>query len=134
MGVEFQKDSLSSEATRLTAFFKMDIPTISFPQLDGNGNYFYRKLAGTTLMTAKTIPAARSKTNLLKLNVPLFRTSGNLLETQPICLLDLVDLVSRMNSTLKDSGTYKAAMRMADASQILGADFCFKVHLGERGL
>lgn len=76
-------------------------------------------------MKAKTIPAARSKTNLLKLQVPILKTNGNTFETKPICLLDLV---GRIDATFNSSTTtHKAAKRIIDASEILGADFCFKV-------
>lgn len=51
VGVEFHKESLSSDAIRLTAFFKIDIPTIAFPLInydsdDSINNYFLKKLAG----------------------------------------------------------------------------------------
>lgn len=50
VGVEFHKESLSSAATQLAAFFKLDFPTIAFPMISGDSddsfNYFYKKLAG----------------------------------------------------------------------------------------
>lgn len=96
------------------------------PQRAQLNKYTSLLLAGTTLLKAMTVPAARSKTNLLKLQVPILKTNGNVFETKPVCLLDIM---GRINATFSSSSssTYKAAKRIIDASEILGADFCFKV-------
>jgi hypothetical protein len=81
-GVTFGSASdLSGEASSVKVWFRLSVPTLTFPLL-GN-SMFYKRLAGMTLISAQSFPnpTTNAGSDVLQLSLPLSKEVSNLVAT-----------------------------------------------------
>lgn len=95
IGVTFGSSGLSADSTTsMKAWFRMTVPTIQFPLL--GDNYFYKTLAGLTLVNGTSFPKKNGK--LLQLDIPLSKSVNSLLSGTSTSAITAADVFSSMSS------------------------------------